>query len=130
MSREEILIEIRQILHNFYVIIDNYLNGGYHLRNNYLEHKVRWLKKVYENENTSEVAALEAHLRAITTWIALNLEELYKEYYDNKLLRNDIENLQQKILESERYTIISLNKKIIETLHKVIYHDLLKFYDI
>jgi len=78
-----------------------------------LASKINQLKNKYTDNNTDRPIVLEAHLRAITTWIALHLENLRKIYLETRALRLDIENLQKRILESERYTIVSLNKKTI-----------------
>jgi len=130
MDRDEILVEIRQILQDFLAIKLQILNDRHWPVNRFWYCKINQLKNKYTDNNTDRLIVLEAHLRAITTWIALHLENLHEIYLENRALRIDIENLQKRILELERYTIVSLNKKTIKYLQKVIYYDLLNFYDI
>jgi len=70
---------------------------------------------------------IEMYLQAIITWIAIDLEVLHERHFENESLRTEIESLQKIILESERYTLVSLNKKTINNLRNLINFKQLEF---
>jgi len=118
-------VEFRITLCYFFLIVSKIVNDGrWCFINRYLYIQIQNLGKEYSQENIknmSENACLERHLQSITTWVAVVLEELHGRYSRNELLRNEIENLQKRILEKE-CTIVSLNNETIKNLNRIIYH--------
>jgi len=120
------LVEFRITLCTFRSLVSKILNDRYwRFINRYLYIQIQKLEKEYSQENIknmSENVCLERHLQSITTWVAVVLEQLHERYSRNELLRNEIENLQKRILETE-YTIVSINNKTIKNLNRIIYYN-------
>jgi len=75
----------------------------------YLNFKISELKKEYTDENIERMpntVYLRSELRNILQWMTVMLEELYEKYYVNKLLRKDIEVLQNIFYKSLKNGII------------------------